>query len=90
GGDDGADQGPMGVDIQNGSLTVNRNANLNIMPDYSNTYPAYGAGGGIYVGSNGGVRVDGGRINIESNQSPKMYGQTNALLYVNSGSNVLA
>ncbi|CAI2562074.1 hypothetical protein AKUH3B101J_02090 [Apilactobacillus kunkeei] len=90
GGDDGADQGPMGVDIQNGSLTVNKNANLNIMPDYSNTYPAYGAGGGIYVGSNGGVRVDGGRINIESNQSPKMYGQTNALLYVNSGSNVLA
>ncbi|KOY75537.1 hypothetical protein RZ70_08990 [Apilactobacillus kunkeei] len=90
GGDDGADQGPMGVDIQNGSLTVNKNANLNIIPDYSNTYPQYGAGGGIYVGSNGGVRVDGGRINIESNQSPKMYGQTNALLYVQSGSNVLA
>ncbi|ALJ31015.1 hypothetical protein APS55_01695 [Apilactobacillus kunkeei] len=90
GGDDGSDSGPMGVDIQNGSLTVNKNANLNIMPDYSNTYPQYGAGGGIYVGSNGGVRVDGGRINIESNQSPKMYGQTNALLYVQSGSNVLA
>ncbi|GAA6113456.1 hypothetical protein AP1H75_11230 [Apilactobacillus apinorum] len=90
GGDDGADQGPMGVDIQNGSLTVNKNANLNIMPDYSNTYPQYGAGGGIYVGSNGGVRVDGGRINIESNQSPKMAGQVNALLYVQSGSNVLA
>ncbi|MBV0915489.1 hypothetical protein KTJ72_06310, partial [Apilactobacillus sp. HBW1] len=90
GGDDTSDQGPMGVDIKNGSLTVNKNANLNIIPDYSNTYPQYGAGGGIYVGSNGGVRVDGGRINIESNQSPKMYGQTNALLYVQSGSNVLA
>ncbi|MBI0091614.1 hypothetical protein H3T37_04635 [Lactobacillus sp. M0345] len=89
GGDDTSDSGPMGVDIKNGSLTVNKNANLNIIPDRSKTYPDYGASGGIYVGYNGGVRVDGGRINIEANQPSKINGVFNSLIYVNSGSNVL-
>ncbi|WP_203621348.1 DUF5776 domain-containing protein [Apilactobacillus nanyangensis] len=88
GGDDGSDTGPMGVDIKNGSLNVNRNANLNIVPDFSNNYPNYGAGGGVYVGT-GKVTVDGGRINMEANQTPKMHSTPNILLYVGSGSNVL-
>ncbi|WP_053791447.1 DUF5776 domain-containing protein [Apilactobacillus kunkeei] len=88
GGDDGSDTGPMGVDVKSGSLNVNRNANLNIVPDFSNTYANYGAGGGVFVG-NGKVTVDGGRINMEANQTPKMHSTPNILLYVGSGSNVL-
>ncbi|WKN29438.1 DUF5776 domain-containing protein [Apilactobacillus kunkeei] len=74
-----------GLDIGSSTLNVNKNANLNIIPDRGTTNSTGQGAGGIYM-SSGKINVNGGSINIESNQYP--YTGSNGYLLYNSGGNV--
>ena len=84
------DSTSAGIDMSGSTLSVNKNANLNIIPDSgsadSTINGAQKGAGGIYM-SGSTIKVNGGAINIEANQYPYTSG-AGYLLY-NSGGNVL-
>ncbi|KPN83116.1 hypothetical protein RZ76_06920 [Apilactobacillus kunkeei] len=88
GGDDNGGSGPEGLYMKSGSvLNVNNNAVLNVIPDWGTSSTSYGAGG-IYVGTNSTINVNGGKINLESNQAPATYGYNDVLLFVDYGGSI--
>ncbi|MCK8611415.1 DUF5776 domain-containing protein [Apilactobacillus nanyangensis] len=80
-----------GIDMSSATLSVNKNANLNIIPDIGaqDTTAFNGAqegAGGITMSGSSKINVNGGSINIEANQYP--YSSGAGYLLYNSGGNV--